>query len=62
MKQLLILTSPEKVIFEHTKKFHIQYCKCSELEAEKEAIQKIYNIREMNAEISNPKSKSYFPY
>jgi hypothetical protein len=62
MKEILILTSTEKVIFEHTKKFHMQYCESSEQEAEKQAIQKIYNIREMSAEISNPKSKSYFPY
>jgi len=62
MRDILILTNTERVIFKHTKQFHIEYCKCTDLEAEYKAVQKIYNIREMNAEISNPKSKSYFPY
>jgi hypothetical protein len=52
----------EKVIFKYTKQFFIDEFKYSETDAEKEAIRKIINVRKMNKEVSNPRSKSYFPY
>lgn len=62
MTEILILTDAEKCIFESTRKFHINYYDATPEEALKQAEKKIIQIRKMSAEISNPKSKSYFPY
>lgn len=62
LAQFELRNGSEKVIFKFTKQFYIDEFKYSEIDAEKEAIRKIINVRKMSKEVSNPRSKSYFPY
>ena len=56
------LNGAEKVLFKYEKKFAIEYLQMTDEQAEQKAFKKIANVREMSKELSNPKSKAYFPY
>jgi hypothetical protein len=55
-------TNTEKIVFFSTKKFYMEHANFSEQEAEDKAREKIIKTRKIFADISNPKSKNYFPY
>jgi hypothetical protein len=56
------LNGAEKTLFKYEKKFAIEYLQMTEEQAEQKAFEKIANVRQMSKELSNPKSKAYFPY
>lgn len=56
------LNGAEKVLFKYEKKFAIEFLNMTDEQAEQKAYQKIINVREMNKQLSDPKSKAYFPY
>lgn len=56
------LNGAEKVILKSTIRFHIEYGGLTYDQAEQKGFEKIASIRKMSKELSNPKSKAYFPY
>lgn len=56
------LNGAEKVLFRYEKKFAIEFLNMTDEQAEQKASQKIINVREMSKQLSNSKSKAYFPY